>query len=218
METTTKKITLATVKSFINKNNGNIYINVTSSFDGMQDCVMPCQDGFIKAQNESGNSENTYGIAGAWFVGQSRDRFEAHDCETFTGFKVSNACGSFVLAVMKEGVTLPIIEPKEEAASEQCSVEVEETTAPNEAPKVDEVFNIAICSGSYTEKYEFSVNPYKLQIVTDIFGYKERLVGIQLHRREKHIIVLTANVDCMAIIMPHDPCVTLEVPSKFIPF
>jgi len=36
-----KKITRATLKSFIKKNKCQLYVKVVSSFDGMTDCVQP---------------------------------------------------------------------------------------------------------------------------------------------------------------------------------
>lgn len=94
-----KKITLATVKSFIKKNAGKLYISERSRFDGMVDCVMPSGDkSFRKAQ--PGTHERSMGVSGAWFVGQSRDWFSVYvDADGFYGYNVSNCCGSFVLAV-----------------------------------------------------------------------------------------------------------------------
>jgi hypothetical protein len=72
---TTKRITLATVKSFIKKNIDNLYINKKSSFDGMTDCVERLAGGFGKAVRTTEHVEHTNGIKGAWFVGSSRDYF-----------------------------------------------------------------------------------------------------------------------------------------------
>ncbi len=101
--TTTKKITLATVKSFIKKNFDNLYINRQSSFDGMTDCVERLAGGFEKAQKETKEYllEHTHGVAGAWFVGQSRDYFDAYSENGMEGVRVFNSCGSFILAVKK---------------------------------------------------------------------------------------------------------------------
>ncbi len=97
----TKKITLATVKSFIKKNIGNIYIDVKSEFSGMIDGLEFNNDGFFKALDSDGNNNHTLGIQGAWFVGSSRDYFDAFENDTLTGIKVVNACGSFILAIKK---------------------------------------------------------------------------------------------------------------------
>lgn len=99
--TATKKITLATVKSFINKNANSLYINVKSSFDEMTDCCESRNDGFGKAISETEMIENTMGVCGSWFVGSSRDYFNAFENETLTGIEVYNSCGHFVIAVQK---------------------------------------------------------------------------------------------------------------------
>lgn len=102
METTKqKRITLATVKSFIRKNDGRIHINVKSRFNGMIDGLEFNNDGFSKAEKTEWNQEYTLGIAGAWFVGSSRDRFSDFDDGKYSGIRVSNACGSFILATQK---------------------------------------------------------------------------------------------------------------------
>lgn len=42
--TTSKKITMATVKAFVKKNINQLHVKCCSRFDGMVDCVMPNQD------------------------------------------------------------------------------------------------------------------------------------------------------------------------------
>jgi hypothetical protein len=96
-----KKITLTTVKSFIRKN-PNLYINCKSRFDGMVDCVMPCDNqGFEPVELSDRNSSNTLGIEGAWFVLGGGDRFYPHEDDNFEGIEVYNCCGSFILATRK---------------------------------------------------------------------------------------------------------------------
>lgn len=95
--TTVRKITLATIKSFVKKNEGNLWINVKSSFDGMTDCVESLHRGFKQA-TKGDHYENSLGIQGAWFVGQSRDYFKEYHDPIFDGFEVYNSCGSFILA------------------------------------------------------------------------------------------------------------------------
>jgi hypothetical protein len=101
----TKKITLATVKSFIKNNRKALYINVKSSFDGMTDGIERRNEGFVPATTDTDphTQEHSLGIKGAWFVGSSRDYFTAYDSigGDMTGIEVSNSCGSFVLAVKK---------------------------------------------------------------------------------------------------------------------
>ena len=100
-----KKATIATVKSFIKKNADNLLINVTSSFDGMTDCCESRNDGFSKAvpsRNDGvfvSQDDRTFGIRGAWFVGQSRDYIQPFEQHGLNGFVVSNSCGRFILAI-----------------------------------------------------------------------------------------------------------------------
>jgi hypothetical protein len=100
----TKKITLTTVKSFIKANCDKLYINVTSSFDGMTDMCEQRYDGFKKVTTfTADHREHTRGIAGAWFVGESRDYFSFYSKDGFEGIQVSNSCGRFILAIKTSG-------------------------------------------------------------------------------------------------------------------
>ena len=94
------KTTLATVKSFLRKNKGKVYIATKSHFDGMVDCVMPCGDKTFVLPNPEGPwHENELGIHGAWFVFGSRDWITPFEKDGMRGFEVYNCCGSFELAV-----------------------------------------------------------------------------------------------------------------------
>jgi hypothetical protein len=97
--------TMATIKSFIRKNPA-LYIKNLSNFDGMVDCVMPCNDqGFrpVSAPDQGYNHENKLGIQGAWFVLGGRDRFYDYSEDGFQGYEVYNCCGNFVLAIKTGG-------------------------------------------------------------------------------------------------------------------
>lgn len=96
-----KKITKATVKSFIRKNEGKIYVKVQSSFDGMVDGIRFIEDQFEIAEKETVNTDHTFGIQGAWFVGHSRDYCRAYEDQNFVGYYIHNACGSFYLTTKK---------------------------------------------------------------------------------------------------------------------
>lgn len=106
------KITLATIKRFIKANRAALHICTQSRFDGMTDGVEQCRDQPFRlavAPDYSGRAfkaseydrDNRLGIAGAWFVFESRDSFTAYDDGKFAGFRVYNCCGSFVLAIPK---------------------------------------------------------------------------------------------------------------------
>ena len=121
METTTnkaKKITKSTIKSFIKKYEGKILIKIGSQFDGMTDGVETVKDEFKLAKKAESNLDYNLGIAGAWFVGQSRDYFTAWETEELKGYHVSNSCGSFDIAIKKsdevvKDTTAPVTEIKE---------------------------------------------------------------------------------------------------------
>jgi len=96
----TKKITLATVKAFIRKHAAELHIHCLSDFDGMIDCVSAIPGSKMRPVTPATtNLECTLGIAGAWFVGSSRDYFSPYDQAGFVGIEVSNSCGNFVLAI-----------------------------------------------------------------------------------------------------------------------
>ena len=93
------KTTKSTIKSFINHNEGKLFINVKSSFDGMIDGCAYCNAGFRKAQKDTDNTRNTLGVSGAWFVNGSRDYFTCYNQNGLRGYEVSNCCGHFILAI-----------------------------------------------------------------------------------------------------------------------
>jgi len=94
------KITINTVKSFINKNKSKLFIKCETHFDGMTDCIQSVgDDTFSPALNDTDHPDHTKGVHGAWFVGGSRDYLYAYSDNGFTGIKISNCCGSFILAI-----------------------------------------------------------------------------------------------------------------------
>lgn len=95
----TKKVTKATFKSFITKNADRLMVKVRSQFDGMTDCVVPCASGFVPAQKDTEWSQHTLGIRGVWLVGGSRNWFTPYNENGFTGIKVTNCCGSCIVAI-----------------------------------------------------------------------------------------------------------------------
>lgn len=100
-----KKITKATFKSFLRKNEGNIYISVGSRFDGMQDMCVTQEGGFQKAELNNDTCDNQCGYTDIWLVGNSRDSFTAYDDGHFQGIEVYNCCGAFIVATPKQEQT-----------------------------------------------------------------------------------------------------------------
>lgn len=96
-----KKITLATIKSFIKREfkNGNLYIKQNSTFDGMVDCVIPVQSSFKKVIEIDFENKYSLGIKGFWLVNQSHDYFTRWSDDNFIGYEVSNCCGISIIAM-----------------------------------------------------------------------------------------------------------------------
>lgn len=102
-----KRITLATFKSFVNKNRNNLYVRNDSSFDGMIDGIQYDQNSKFRPvvfDQTKLNDKHTLGFErnGIWLVNQGRDYFQAFENDAFVGIEVSNSCGSFVVAVKKD--------------------------------------------------------------------------------------------------------------------
>lgn len=115
----TSKITLRTLKSFINKNRGDLYINCKSHFDGMVDCVMPIENAeFTKATATERNLDHTIGISGAWFVLGGSDFYTYYSDGVYTGYEVSNCTGHFIIATMNDPRAEPQI-PEDEPQREK---------------------------------------------------------------------------------------------------
>jgi hypothetical protein len=100
VSSTGKRVTAATIKSFMARElkNGNLWVKVQSTFDGMVDCVMPThQTEFHPAQPSILSPAHTLGVKGIWLVGESRYYFTAYEDDDFIGYEVSNCCGSFII-------------------------------------------------------------------------------------------------------------------------
>ena len=109
--TATKKITIATVKSFMRRNRASLLVRVKSCFDGMDDCVRENTDSVFAPAvarewycHDTGkyiacspDHKETLGIVGVWFTG--RDCCDEIDSEEFFGYRVSNCCGTWFVAV-----------------------------------------------------------------------------------------------------------------------
>jgi hypothetical protein len=115
----TKKITLASVKAFINRNKGNIYAKSLSHFDGMVDCVVDVESNFVKIIPDNiiidayinrkwKGTEETYrefnhslGIPQLYLVGDSADYFYIYEKNEYFGIEIYNCCGSSIIAIKK---------------------------------------------------------------------------------------------------------------------
>jgi len=96
------KTTIATLKSFVKKNQGKLFIKKKSSFDGMTDCVEAIQGAqFVPVTATERQPKNTLGIQGVWIVGSSGNLVDRYEDAQFTGLEVYNCCGTFIIAVKK---------------------------------------------------------------------------------------------------------------------
>lgn len=95
------KITKATFKSFLRKNEGKLYFKSKSNFDSMSDCVMPTHGYWHKAVKSDAHNEHTCGIQGVWLVGGGRDYFTEFSQDGYRGIDVYNCCGHFIVAVVE---------------------------------------------------------------------------------------------------------------------
>jgi len=100
---TTKKITLATLKSFAKRNADNLLVKMESGFDGMTDMVEYDKNASFNPTVINKEKANYYrtGIQGIYTVGSSRDYFTLYEDEKLIGIEVYNCCGTSILAVKK---------------------------------------------------------------------------------------------------------------------
>ena len=98
---TAKKVTMATVKSFIKKNRAKLLIKISSRFDGMTDGLEWNKDAQFVPVVETGRVDCQYslGLSGVWIVGGSRNWVEAINVPGYVGYSVSNCCGKWTVAV-----------------------------------------------------------------------------------------------------------------------
>jgi hypothetical protein len=98
------KITLSTIKSFINKNGTKLYINQKSKFNGMIDGVQEVNGDFVPLTiSKRKNPQNDLGFEGIWIVGSgSGNLFSFYEDKDFIGYEIYNCCGTFVLALPKQ--------------------------------------------------------------------------------------------------------------------
>lgn len=93
------KITKATFKSFIRKNEGKLFIKNISEFSGMTDSVEYSQDpSWSQLLPADRYHDNNLGYQGIWLVGSSGNLFNEYNKGGYTGIEVYNCCGTFIIA------------------------------------------------------------------------------------------------------------------------
>jgi hypothetical protein len=96
------KVTLATLKSFLKKNEGNLLFKEYSRFDGMQDMVVQNEQSAFKPLVGKFNPDDESSLGyqhQIWCVRGSRDSFTwmASADGTMEGIHCYNACGSWTV-------------------------------------------------------------------------------------------------------------------------
>jgi len=98
-----KKITRATIKSFIKREqkNNNLYIKTKSSFSGMTDMVEKVNDNFRQVDMVNFERVNDFDIRGLWLVGHGGDLFNNYSDDNYIGYEIYNCCGTSIIAMKK---------------------------------------------------------------------------------------------------------------------
>ena len=98
-----KKPTLATLKSFVRRNKGNLQVRFRSDFDGMTDCVQRHHNPQWQEARDSDQGErmaqHDLGVSGAYCVLRGRDYITPLSEPGYDGYAVYNCCGSWDIAV-----------------------------------------------------------------------------------------------------------------------
>jgi len=91
--------TRTTLKSFVAKNAGSLFIAIDNYFDGTVDGSVDSADKSFTPVVETVHClKNTYGINGAWVAGGGNDYITHFSRDGFTGLEVNNCCRHFFIA------------------------------------------------------------------------------------------------------------------------
>ena len=100
MTNANKKITLATVKTFVRKTVGKgLCVKANARFNGMTDGIESVVDSYRSVASAQMSDDTTLGIDGAYFVCGSRNYFYVINTADWFGFQVSNCVGIFELVI-----------------------------------------------------------------------------------------------------------------------
>lgn len=94
-KTMAKRITRATLKSFIRKNIANLYTIEFSTFNGMIDCVDKGLQKLTKEKEYDFTQEYTLGLHNIWLCGH--DGYEEYEYQGMKGIYIYNCCGSYAV-------------------------------------------------------------------------------------------------------------------------
>ena len=94
---TTKKITRATLKSFIKRNLGSLYLDIVNDHSGYS-IFEP--KGFQVAKEETKSSDHNLGIVGLWTT-ITGDELTLFEDDKYVGIKIRSVVVNNVIAVKK---------------------------------------------------------------------------------------------------------------------
>lgn len=97
-----KKITKATFKSFLRKNEDRLFISVNSTFDGMTDGLEFFKFAIKPIEHIQESPENDCGYKGVWLVDNCRNYFTPFENKEYKGITVTNCCGRFTVMTFKK--------------------------------------------------------------------------------------------------------------------
>lgn len=94
------KITLATIKSFIKKNQNGLFIKHLEQ-KSFTDSLVAIKDDFRKVEVKFNDNDMSFGVPSAHFsrYGSRYQYLTAYSDNNFWGYKICNSVGSFIIAV-----------------------------------------------------------------------------------------------------------------------
>jgi len=96
------KITKATIKSFIRKNEGCLYIKHLSKWDPTDDSLRSLSDPvFVRAEEPKEIDNYNLGVYGLFWMSGIRNTVYPFNNGEFQGYEIANCCGRWILAIYK---------------------------------------------------------------------------------------------------------------------
>ena len=94
-----KNITAITVRSFVKRNEGKVFIKKTAEFDGMTDCVEQIMDNWHEAEYCL-DIRRGIGLKGVYII-DGRTYYFAYEDSEFVGYRYSNCVERGIIAVKR---------------------------------------------------------------------------------------------------------------------
>lgn len=96
---TNKNITAITVRSFVKRNEGKVFIKKTAEFDGMTDCIEQISDNWHEAEYCL-DIRRGIGLQGVYII-DGRTYYYAYEDSEFVGYRYSNCVERGIIAVKR---------------------------------------------------------------------------------------------------------------------